>query len=441
MTALPRTRRALAAAAAGVAAVGLLPGAAHAATALPAIGHVWQIQLENESSTSTYGPCTPGSPTAYLDCTLQPQGVYLADYYSTGHVSLDNYLSETAGLPGNLVTDSDCQYYTEYNGSTATDLQSVTPGGGCVYPATVTTFEDQLDARGTTWTGWMQSMGDDPQREATCGVPATAGVPDDPAAVPPARDDTQSAEATDQYAARHNPFAYFHSLIGASPVTVASLAAAPCAAHVRPFSGFTASLASASSTPAFNWITPDLCNDGHDSPCVGTDITGSNAGGLTSAGHFLQTVVPEIMASPAYQADGLIIITTDEASTSDTSSCCGEVPGTTGVQPVGGGGKTGALLLSPLLAPGTSTTPYNHFSLLRSLEDLFGVTSGGADGQGHLGEAATAPAFGPDVWGTGPAAALPEVPRPALLALPAAGAALVAWRRRPTARRRAGARR
>ena len=48
-------------------------------------------------------------------------------------------------------------------------------------------------------------------------------------------------------------------------------------------------------------------------------------------------------------------------------------------RPVGGGGRTGALLLSPLLTPHTSTCTYNHFSLLHSYEDLFGITTGTTD--------------------------------------------------------------
>ena len=79
-----------------------------------------------------------------------------------------------------------------------------------------------------------------------------------------------------------------------------------------------------------------------------------------------------------------------------------------------GGGDTGSVLISPLIKPGTvSTTFYNHYSWLRTMEDVFGVgsgddhqrlpggtVSGGVDGEGHLGFAAQpglAP-FGRDVF-------------------------------------------
>jgi hypothetical protein len=88
--------------------------------------------------------------------------------------------------------------------------------------------------------------------------------------------------------------------------------------------------------------------------------------------------------------------------------------------PTWGGGKTGSVLISPFIAPGSvSTTNYNHYSWLRTMEDLFGVSScegtgadvslsapsgttvcGGLDGQGHIGYAAQTglEAFGADVF-------------------------------------------
>ena len=58
-----------------------------------------------------------------------------------------------------------------------------------------------------------------------------------------------------------------------------------------------------------------------------------------------------------------------------------------------GGDRIGAILLSPYIKPGTvSDISYNHYSLLRSLEDIYGV--------GHLGYAAQngLAAFGRDIF-------------------------------------------
>ena len=181
---------------------------------------------------------------------------------------------------------------------------------------------------------------------------------------------------------------YFKSVIGRQ---------AYCDAHVLSFQPLLGDLASAAKTPDFSWISPNLCMDGHDAPCADGD-----PGGLTEINAFLQIWVPQIMASPAYRHGGLIIITFDEGS--DSAACCGETlgrdashpntarPGMTGP----GGGRVGAVLLSPFIKPGTvSTVDYNHYSALRSIEDIFGLS--------HLGDAAMpqVKAFGPDVYTNG----------------------------------------
>ncbi len=79
-----------------------------------------------------------------------------------------------------------------------------------MYPASIKTLPDQLKAAGYTWKGYEGDMGNDPTREAaTCGHPTLNTT-----------DLTQTAEAPstavplgDQYATRHNPFMYFHSII------------------------------------------------------------------------------------------------------------------------------------------------------------------------------------------------------------------------------------
>jgi hypothetical protein len=204
-------------------------------------------------------------------------------------------------------------------------------------------------------------------------------------------DHTESAEAPsaavplgDQYAARHNPFVYFHSIID-SP---------QCDTNVVSLNRLATDLKSEWTTPNFVFITPNLCDDGHDGPCVN-----AQPGGLISADAFLQKWVPQITASPAYKRDGLLVITFDEGGISAVRNpdgtftifapglfCCNEQPGpnlapfpqSTAIGPFTltfqsyGGDRTGAVLLSPFLKPGTvSYTPFNHFSLLKSVEDIF----------------------------------------------------------------------
>ena len=355
------------------------------ASTRPNVGHVFVIVLENENYTASY----VDNKNPWLGRKLQNQGTLLTQYYGTGHNSLDNYISMMSGQAPNPTTSGDCPTYTDFQPAPAqfaSNGQAI--GMGCVYPANVKSFANQLQSRNISWRGYMDDMGNDTSRE-----PARCGNPGDPSGAG-VQDDTQSATATDQYAARHNPFAYFHSLLDNGL----------CKKHVVPLTHLTADLAKVSSTPRFSFITPNLCNDGHDSPCKGKDAKGSTAGGLTSVDHFLSVWIPRIKQSPAFKRDGLIIITTDEASTSDASSCCNEQPGPSDPQPGihgPGGGRVGALVVGHCVGGGRKVkTPYNHYSLLRTLENLFGIHKGGSDGKGHLGYAGASglKAFGRDVF-------------------------------------------
>ena len=306
-------------------------------------GHVFLINLENKGFDETWGP---GSAAPFLSTTLRRQGVLFSQYYGTGHESLDNYLAQVSGQGPDAATQSDCQVYAPFLGAgTVAPGQAV--GQGCVYPSSVPTLAGQLTASGHTWRGYMEDMGT-PCRHPALGAP----------------DDTQRAKVGDQYAARHNPFVYFASITG-SP---------DCARNDVDLRALPTDLRTVATTPNLSYITPNLCDDGHDAPCVD-----GRPGGLTSADLWLRTWVPRIQASPAYRQDGIIVITFDESDgpDSDSTACCGEGPGPNSPRPgiTGpGGGRIGALVLSPF-APKNATvaTPANHYSLLAALEDGFGV--------------------------------------------------------------------
>jgi phosphatidylinositol-3-phosphatase len=333
-----------------------LPAVARAATApQPPIRHVFVIVLENESASETFGP---DSPAPYLSKTLTAQGAYLPQYHATGPESNDNYIAMISGQAPNPQNQGDCQIFDNVVPGTIGSFGQA-QGTGCVYPTAVKTIANQLSAAGFTWRDYNQGMGSDPTREtAVCGHPALGAL-----------DNTQKATATDMYAARHNPFVYFHSIIDDTTL---------CDTHVVNLDQLPRDLSSASQTANYTFITPDLCNDGHDAPCADGE-----PGGLAQADTFLKTWVPQLTGSPAFRRNGLLIVTFDEADTSDSSSCCGEIPGPGSPEPGApgpGGGDIGAVLLSPCIAPGTvSQTPYNHYTMLGSVENLFGLS--------HLGYA------------------------------------------------------
>ena len=359
-----------------------------AATARPApkIGHIFVITLENEGYAQTFG-----SPSAdpYLASALPAQGALLAQYYGTGHESNDNYVSMISGQGPNPQNQADCQIYSDFAGTGPAVPPGQAVGSGCVFPSSVPTVANQVTAAGLTWKGYMQDMGNDPAREAAvCGHPALN-----------TQDQTQSAVSGDGYVARHDPFVYFHSIIDNQ---------AYCDAHVVPLgsttgalppsvpagtTGLATDLQSVATTPNLSFIVPNVCNDGHDYPCVNQP---SGASALADIDTFLSAWVPKITASPAYKRDGLLVVNFDESDgpQSDSSACCGEgpgpnspLPGITGL----GGGRTGAVLLSPFIKPRTvSSTPYNHYSLLASVEADLGLS--------RLGYATGAQVFGPDVF-------------------------------------------
>jgi hypothetical protein len=426
-----------------------------------AIQHIVVIDMENESFADTFGA---SSPATYLNRTLLKQGELIPNYYATSHVSLGNYIAQISGQAPTLSTNDDCLDLSTFvppfanlkggftdvvPGTDAADKDAFpgqVTGDGCVYPAPTSTshgartIADQLDAQKrpnrktnvASWRMYAEDMGNAPGRDygtpdpmggTTCAHPSIGGV-----------DNSNSAALNDQYATRHNPFVYFHSIIDRQEV---------CDANVVPlgqvivgvnglpdkFTGHLAEdLSKEETTPKFAFITPNLCNDGHDATCTGVNTEGTKAGGLVGMDLWLKHWIPLIFNSPAYRkGKTLVVLTFDEANPAgahpDSRACCNEQPGPNvsnsgfsvvlglfhaqtppaqGTLPYPGGGQVGAVVFNPrYIVPGSVNTAgsYNHYSALRSYEDLLGF-EGGDDGYGHLGFAA-APGllpFGPDVF-------------------------------------------
>jgi hypothetical protein len=300
------------------------------------IKHVWLIILENKSYDATF---TGLNNNTYLWKSLPGQGVLLKNYYGTGHFSLDNYISMVSGQATEPDTQSDCPLYDSFSGTVDTSgtLSSnpnygqvdsaaganAAPGtNGCVYPSSVQTLFNQLDATHVSWKGYAQDLGNPdasgPSHDAGaqyCGAPyASPGATGSTAQPNPG-----SANATDQYVPKHFPFPWFESI----------LQSGDCSTHVAnlfdPNQGLYHDLQSEATTPAFSWISPNNCSDAHDAVCHGNNLSGGfsdpntpNApvnytGGLYASDLFLEHVIPEIEASPAFADGGLIDVTFDEA--------------------------------------------------------------------------------------------------------------------------------
>jgi phosphatidylinositol-3-phosphatase len=147
------------------------------------------------------------------------------------------------------------------------------------------------------------------------------------------------------YAVKHNPEAYYTNIRTA------------CSADNVPLgtmsSGAFAAALSSGSLPKFSFVTPNLCNDMHDCSVQTGDA-------------WLQSWVPKITASASYQAGNTVVfITWDE---DDSAS----------------GNHVATIVVSPYTASGTrSAVAFTHYSLLRTTEQLLGITT-------FLGNAANA---------------------------------------------------
>ncbi len=331
--------------------------------ALPPVGHVFVINLENKGFSTLWGP---HSAAPYLAKTLRSRGVLLPHYYGTAHHSLGNYLAQISGQGPDYATQHDCPTYTRFHESGPVVAPGQVVGNGCVYPKKVGTLAGQLNHAGLGWRGYMEDMA------SPCQHPRLG-----------ARDRWQRASARSQYATRHNPFVYFQSIISRP---------AYCRAHVKPLSALRTDLRHVSTTRSLSYITPDLCHDAHDKHCAD-----GGPGGLRAANTWAKRWIPRILASPAFARDGVLVITSDESEgvPEHSSACCGEGAGPNAGQPGidgPGGGRVGALVVSPFSVPGSRTTrAYNHYSLLATMEDLFGLP--------RLGYARTVDhAFGADVF-------------------------------------------
>lgn len=320
------------------------------------IKHVWLIVLENKAYDATL---TGLNDDSYLSQTLPSQGALLTNYYGTGHSSLDNYISLFSGQAPVTDDQDDCPAYdalegkVEMSGSLKTNPnfgQFVSAAGvdapagdnGCVYPSSVPTVFNQLNASGETWKLYAQDLGNsDPEGTTTHDAGTKyCGAPDASVGASPASGhggsaseypNPSSADATDQYVAKHNPLPWFESILGTPDCAEGLESNGVDSNHLAALFGGNDALYSdlqkTKTTPDLSVIIPNNCSNGHDAVCAGNNLSGGfggsndqtpNApvnytGGVYAENVFLEHIIPEIEQSPAFKQNGLIQIVWDEA--------------------------------------------------------------------------------------------------------------------------------
>lgn len=268
-----------------VALPGFLPGAPRLhASAIDANSTVFMIVMENHNWSSIKGSAS----APYINNTLLPIASYCDQYYNPPaiHPSLPNYLWLEAGTGFGITNDSP---------------PSVN------HQSTTNHFVTHLKNAGVSWKTYQENI-----TGATC--PTTDSPP---------------------YYVKHNPFAYFDDVTASGCTTV-----------MRPFTELATDLAN-QTVAHYNFLTPNICNDMHDS-CAPTNNS------ILQGDNWLAANVPAILNSAAYQNNGLLIITWDEgASSSD--------------------GPIGMIVLSPLAKGGGyhNALHYTHSSTLRTLQKIF----------------------------------------------------------------------
>jgi hypothetical protein len=194
---------------------------------------------------------------------------------------------------------------------------------------TAISVADQVAGLGKSWRGYMEGMAD-ANGPGNCLRPAAN------------EKDETIANSGGAYSVTRNPFPYYHSLLDLGA----------CTSNDVPIDSLKKDLSSETTTPALSFISPNLCHSGTEGAC------GEGVDSAAAADDFLEALVPKILKSKAYEDDGLLIVTFGDSSDA--------------VEP---GDPVGTLVVSGLTSPGGELTEdYDPYSLLRTVEDLFGVS-------------------------------------------------------------------
>ena len=318
----------------------------------PRLDHIFVIMLENHSQSSVIGDVN-----APFINSLAQQYATAANYFGVTHPSEPNYVAAISGSNWFINNDNPANRFDHTN------------------------LVDQLEASHHTWGAYMESM------------PGVGSL-----------DDYWPSSGNPLYASKHNPFVLFDDIRN-DPSRLA---------NVKPYTAFATDLQHERTTPDFVWISPNQCHDMHGgvytpvapdgsdgTPCpYGSTKDDANDAALKQkADAFVKGAVTTIMHSPAWH-DGrsAIFIVTDENDYTGNSAtggwetadgCCDSpiLPAHAPDVPAWAGGTYGGGLIPAVIVTNrggkpagfVSAVPYNHYSLLATVEQNWNL--------GYLGNA------------------------------------------------------
>lgn len=384
-------------------------------SSLPPIKHVFLIVLSDEGYSQTFGHA---ASDPYLGMTLVKKGELLPNYYAVAPGTLANEIAMVSGQGPTPETASDCpQLKPVEPGVPGPDGQVL--GSGCVYPKGTETLADQLSAAHKTWKVYLED------RSPSAGAQLESCRPKLGSTAP-------APSSQEPYATWRNPFLYFAGLGGktACPKTdtglgqltsdLKSAARTPAFSYIvpnvcndgavacdssqaSPLAGSDAFLKSVvpkiKRSPAYKAggliaITfdqaPQSGPNADQSSCCNNPTYPNDPAASSPSGSSTTTGTTPTTTSTT-TTDGTT--TTDTGTTSPTSTTTGTDTSTTSgttstntttttqsldsgvTSSTGGGGQVGLLLISPYVKANTFdvTDYFNHFSLLASIEQLFGL--------------------------------------------------------------------
>jgi hypothetical protein len=326
-----------------------------------AFDHIFYIMMENHATDEILGN---DADAPFLN-QLAKHAAVATNYFGVTHPSLPNYLAAIAGTTEGIYDDCKAgaditcapEEFVPDSGD-ATSAASLTPDETATATATPHWFDgrnliDQLEDHHLSWKAYMQS------------IPATGST------VEYAPVDVVGGVETPRklYAQKHDPFMYF-SDIRNDPKRMERIVG---------FDGFADDLAR-DHVPNFVWISPDQCHDMHgvsaaNAAAVGIPDCASPDSGLDHkviglGDAFVQDTVEKIMHSRAWHRKSAIVIVWDEDDYAGFAGCCESPVGADGV--VLGGANAPALVVTSREArPQKVDAPFNHYSLLGTIEKLW----------------------------------------------------------------------
>ncbi len=316
-------------------------------SAAPELTNVWLISLGDQSFEKLYdtagaaGTARASSEAPYLATTLTRAGALIPDLFAVTRGALAGQVALVSGQGPNADTRNGCPSFAPVSDA-APGKYDQAPASGCGFPANYATIVDLLTGASKRWKVYA-GVADrlDGGAPTLCRQPATGARP--------------PAGAV--------PFPLFSSFTGDPE----------CATKVAAPSALIDDLADKGKTPAFSYIAPGPCEDASDTPCAP-----DAPAGVAPANAFLRRTVEAIQQSAAYKAGGAIVITATQSPAGgenpDNSACCEDRPWYGKDTANAGGGRVGALILSPLVKGKTVVDGrFDHYDLLRTIADGLGV--------------------------------------------------------------------